>query len=257
MDIRGAVVLIAGGGSGLGEACARRFAAAGARVIILDLNSATGKALAESLGASASFIKADVGLESDVHQAMNEVSRAFGALHVAINVAGIGSPEPILAKEGLQPFAHFERVMRVNLYGTYHIMRMAAALMARNKPNGEGERGVIINTASIAAYDGDVGQAAYAASKAAVGALTLPAAREFAPLGIRVMSIAPGLFETPLLEALPAAERDELGRHAPFPSRLGRPEEYAHLAQAIVENPMLNGEVIRLDGAARLGTLRG
>lgn len=252
MELNGSVALVTGGASGLGEACVRRFVAQGARVAVLDINSATGKALADELGEAVHFIKTDVGVESDVYQAVNEAARLFGALHIAVNAAGIGNAERVLGNDGPMPLSRFERVIQVNLIGTFNVIRLAAGIMAINAPTPGGERGVIINTASVAAYEGQVGQAAYAASKAGVAGMTLPIAREFARIGVRVVSIAPGIFDTPLLEALPESARETLGRQVPFPPRLGRPAEYAHLAQAIIENEMLNGEVIRLDGALRM-----
>lgn len=252
MELNGKVALVTGGASGLGEACVRRFVAQGARVAILDINSATGRALADELGNDVRFIKTDVGVESEVYQAVNEAARMFGTLHVVVNPAGIGNAERVLGPDGPVPLSRFERVIQVNLIGTFNVIRLAAGIMANNAPTPGGERGVIINTASVAAFEGQVGQAAYAASKGGVASMTLPIAREFASLGIRVVSIAPGIFDTPLLEALPESARESLGRQVPFPSRLGHPAEYAHLAQAIIENEMLNGVVIRLDGALRM-----
>ena len=252
MELQGKVALVTGGASGLGEACVRRFVAQGARVAILDINSATGSALADELGVSARFIKADVAVESDVYQAVNEVARAFGSLDIAVNCAGFAPAERVLGKDGPMQLSRFERTIQVNLIGTFNVIRLSASIMEKNTPNAAGERGVIINTASVAAYEGQIGQAAYSASKGGIVAMTLPIAREFARFGIRVMTIAPGLFQTPLLSALPEPAQASLGQQVPFPSRLGRPEEYAHLAQAIIENEMLNGETIRLDGALRM-----
>jgi NAD(P)-dependent dehydrogenase (short-subunit alcohol dehydrogenase family) len=252
MELKGKVALVSGGASGLGEACARRFVKAGAQVYILDLNSATGKALSDELGDAAHFIKMDVAVESDVYNAINEIRSNAKKLHVVVNAAGIELPEPVLGDDGPIQLNRFERVIQVNLIGSFNVVRLAAAVMADNKPTADGERGVIINMASISAYDGQVGQAAYAASKGGVAAMTLPIAREMARHGVRVVSIAPGLFDTPLYEAMSQPVRESLVADVPFPSRLGRPDEYAHLVQAIVENQMLNGEVIRLDGALRL-----
>lgn len=251
MNLHNKTALISGGASGLGEACARRLTAAGARVFILDLNSATGKALADELGSTAHFIKMDVAVESDVYNALNEI-RHSGGLHIAINAAGIELAETVLGSDGPMLLNRFERVIQVNLIGTFNIIRLAAALMAENTPTDDGERGVIVNMASIAAFDGQIGQAAYAASKGGVAAMTLPIARELAQYGIRVVTLAPGLFDTPLYEAMSDEARRALTAGVPFPQRLGRPEEYAHLAQTVIENIMLNGEVIRIDGGLRL-----
>ena len=252
MELQGKVALVTGGASGLGAACVRRFVAQGARVAILDINSATGSALAEELGAAARFIKTDVAVESDVYQAVNEVARSFGTLHIAVNCAGFAPAERVLGKDGPMQLSRFERTIQVNLIGSFNVIRLSATIMEKNAPNAAGERGVIINTASVAAFEGQIGQAAYSASKGGIVGMTLPIAREFARFGIRVMTIAPGIFQTPLLAALPEAAQASLGQQVPFPSRLGRPEEYAHLAQAIIENEMLNGETIRLDGALRM-----
>ncbi|MBC7809872.1 MAG: 3-hydroxyacyl-CoA dehydrogenase [Burkholderiales bacterium] len=252
MQLNGSIALVTGGASGLGEACVRRFVEQGAQVVILDLNSATGQALKDELGAAARFIKTDVSLESDVHNAFSEIESAYGKLDIAVNCAGIATAERVVGKEGPMILGHFEKVIRVNLIGSFNVIRLSGALMMNNTPNAGGERGVIISTASVAAYDGQIGQAAYSASKGGIVGMTLPIAREFAKFGIRVMTIAPGLFDTPLMEALPEAARASLGQQVPFPPRLGRPAEYAQLAQAIIENEMLNGETIRLDGAIRM-----
>lgn len=252
MELQGKVALVTGGASGLGEACVRRFVAQGAQVAILDINSATGSALADELGLAARFIKTDVAVESDVYQAVNEVARTFGTLHIAVNCAGFAPAERVLGKDGPMQLSRFERTIQVNLIGTFNVIRLSASIMEKNTPNAAGERGVIINTASVAAFEGQIGQAAYSASKGGIVGMTLPIAREFARFGIRVMTIAPGIFQTPLLAALPDAAQASLGQQVPFPSRLGRPEEYAHLAQTIIENEMLNGETIRLDGALRM-----
>jgi NAD(P)-dependent dehydrogenase (short-subunit alcohol dehydrogenase family) len=252
MELQRKVALVTGGASGLGEACVRRFVAQGAQVAILDINSATGSALADELGPAARFIKTDVAVESDVYQAVNEVARTFGTLHIAVNCAGFAPAERVLGKDGPMQLSRFERTIQVNLIGTFNVIRLSASVMEKNTPNAAGERGVIINTASVAAFEGQIGQAAYSASKGGIVGMTLPIAREFARFGIRVMTIAPGIFQTPLLAALPEAAQASLGQQVPFPSRLGRPEEYAHLAQTIIENEMLNGETIRLDGALRM-----
>lgn len=252
MQLKESVFLITGGASGLGAACARRFHEHGAKVAILDINSATGSALAGELGDRATFIKCDVSVESEVNDAVHEVVKQLSGLHGAINCAGIAPGERVLGKEGIMPLSHFERVLQVNLIGTFNVIRLAGAVIAENEPNAAGERGVIINTSSVAAFEGQIGQAAYSASKGAISALTLPVAREYARFGIRVVSIAPGIFDTPLMAAMPEKVRESLGQQVPFPPRLGRPEEYAHLAQTIVENEMLNGTTLRLDGAIRM-----
>ena len=253
MIIQGKTALIAGGASGLGEATARALAAAGANVIILDLNAERGQAVAADIGESAHFVQASVTDEAGVQGAVDAAVGMFGGLHVAVNCAGIATPGRIVGRKGPLPLDVFRQVIDVNLIGTFNVMRLAAAAMFENEPDEEGERGVIVNTASIAAYEGQIGQAAYAASKGGVVGLTLPAAREFARWGVRVVAIAPGLFDTPLLAGLPEEARRSLGEQIPFPSRLGRPPEYAALVQHIIANPMLNGEVIRLDGALRMG----
>jgi NAD(P)-dependent dehydrogenase (short-subunit alcohol dehydrogenase family) len=252
MQIDGRVFLISGGASGLGAACARRFAAAGASVVVGDLNETSGQALAGELGARARFVAMDVTREEGVQLTIDAAVATFGGLHGAINCAGIGLAARTIGRDGPHPLADFVRVVSVNLIGTFNVIRLAAAAIARGEPASSGERGVIINTASVAAFDGQIGQAAYAASKGGIVGMTLPIARDLARAGIRVMTIAPGIFDTPLLGALPEPARQSLGQQVPFPPRLGRPEEYAALAQHIVENEMLNGEVIRLDGAIRM-----
>jgi len=257
MNLQNTTAIVTGGASGLGEATVRLLAEQGANVVILDLNQARGEALAEELGPQVKFHKTNVANETDVQAAIDLAVAAFGALHVAVNCAGVAEARKTLGKidgmYGPHSFEVFEKVIRVNLMGTFNVIRMAAFAMERNQPNVEGERGVIINTASVAAYDGQMGQAAYAASKGGIVGMTLPIARDLARSGIRVMTIAPGLFETPLMMGLPEEARLSLGQQVPFPSRLGRPPEYALLVKAILENPMLNGEVIRLDGAIRMG----
>ena len=252
MELRGAVALIAGGASGLGAAAVRRFAAGGAKVLILDKDADRGAALAAELGEAARFAQADVTDETGVKAAVDAALAAFGALHININCAGIGTALRTLGKNGAHPLDVFRQVIEINLIGTFNVLRLCAAAMANNAPNAEGERGVIINTASVAAFDGQIGQAAYAASKGGIVSMTLPIMRDLARDGIRVCAIAPGIFDTPLLRALPESVRETLPAHVPFPPRLGRPAEFAQLAQAIVENPMLNGEVIRLDGGMRM-----
>jgi NAD(P)-dependent dehydrogenase (short-subunit alcohol dehydrogenase family) len=238
--------LVAGGASGLGEATARALNARGARVTIADLNADRGAALAAELGGE--FVEADVTDEAQVQAAVD----AAGELRLAVSCAGIGWAERTVKKDGPAALAPFETVVRVNLIGTFNVLRLAAASMVANEPDPEGERGVVVMTASIAAFEGQIGQTAYAASKGGVAGLTLPAARDLARLGIRVCTIAPGLFDTPLLAGLPEESRAALGEQIPFPPRLGRPDEYAGLALHIAENAMLNGEVIRLDGALRM-----
>ena len=253
MQLDGRTVLITGGASGLGGACAGMVVKAGGCVVILDLNQAAGDEMAGRLGpASVRFVKGDVTNEGDVQRAVDTAVKEFDGLHGLVNAAGVGNAERVLPKEGVQPLDHFTRVIQINLIGTFNAIRLAAAAMASNQPNAAGERGVIVNTASVAAYDGQIGQAAYAASKGGIVAMTLPIAREFARMGVRVMTIAPGTFDTPLLAGLPEATRESLAVQVPFPSRLGRPEEFAGLVKHIFENEMLNGEVIRLDGAIRM-----
>jgi NAD(P)-dependent dehydrogenase (short-subunit alcohol dehydrogenase family) len=238
--------LVAGGASGLGEATARALSTRGARVTIADLNAERGAALASELGAR--FVEADVTDEGQVRTAVE----AAGDLRLAVSCAGIAWAERTVKKDGPAALAPFETVVRVNLIGTFNVLRLAAASMAANEPDPEGERGVVVMTASIAAFDGQIGQTAYAASKGGVVGLTLPAARDLARLGIRVCTIAPGVFDTPLLAGLPEEARNALGEQIPFPPRLGRSDEYAKLAIQIAENGMLNGEVVRLDGALRM-----
>ena len=246
MQLDGIGALVAGGASGLGEATARELTARGARVTLADLNEERGAALASELDAA--FVKTDVTEEEQVQAAVE----AAGGLRLAVSCAGIGWAERTVGRDGPAALQPFETVVRVNLIGTFNVLRLAAAAMAAGEPDAEGERGAIVMTASIAAYDGQIGQTAYSASKGGVVGLTLPAARDLARLGIRVCTIAPGLFDTPLLAGLPEDARRALGEQIPFPSRLGRPDEYARLACHIAENAMLNGEVLRLDGALRM-----
>lgn len=251
MQINHRVFIVTGGASGLGEATVRRLHGMGGQVVIADLNEASGAALVAELGERVRFVRCDVASEAD-GMAVVDAARAMGALAGLINCAGVGTPCKTLGKEGPHPLSVYEKVIRINLVGTFNMIRLAAAEMDRQTPNENGERGVIINTASVAAFDGQMGQAAYSASKAGVAGMTLPIARDLARNGIRVMTIAPGLFETPMLMALPEEARVSLGMQVPFPPRLGRPPEYAQLVQQIIENPMLNGETIRLDGAIRM-----
>jgi NAD(P)-dependent dehydrogenase (short-subunit alcohol dehydrogenase family) len=246
MQLDGIGALVAGGASGLGEATARELAGRGARVTVADLNEDRGAALAGELGGS--FVQADVTDEAQVQAAVEAVD----GLRLAVSCAGIGWAERTVKRDGPAALQPFETVVRVNLIGTFNVLRLGAAAMAAGEPDAEGERGAVVMTASIAAFDGQIGQAAYSASKGGVVGLTLPAARDLARLGIRVCTIAPGLFDTPLLAALPEESRHALGAQIPFPSRLGRADEYARLACHIAENTMLNGEVIRLDGALRM-----
>jgi 3-hydroxyacyl-CoA dehydrogenase/3-hydroxy-2-methylbutyryl-CoA dehydrogenase len=250
MDLDGIGAIIAGGASGLGEASARELSARGARVLIADLNEERGAALADELGGV--FVTTDVTDEAAVERAVATAVEAFGGIRLALSCAGIGWAERTVSKRGAAKLAPFETVIRVNLIGTYNVLRLSAAAMERNEPDGEGERGAVVMTASVAAFDGQIGQTAYSASKGGVVGLTLPAARDLAKYGIRVCTIAPGLFDTPLLAGLPEPTRAALGKQVPFPPRLGRPEEYGRLACHIAENTMLNGEVLRLDGALRM-----
>jgi NAD(P)-dependent dehydrogenase (short-subunit alcohol dehydrogenase family) len=252
MEISDKVFLVTGGASGLGEAVVRHLAARRAKLLILDLNETRGRALAQELGSGTTFVRCDVSAEADVQTAVDRAVRDFGGLHGAVNCAGIGTPAKVLGKEGPGKLADFTRIININLIGTYNVIRLAAHCMSSQTPNAEGERGVLVNTASVAAYDGQIGQPAYAASKAGVVGMTLPIARELARFGIRCVTIAPGLFATPMMDALPPEVKDVLGKQVPFPARLGRPNEYALLVQQIIENPMLNGETIRLDGALRM-----
>ena len=252
MKISGSVAVITGGASGLGRATAERLAADGGRVALLDLPKSPGVDVARTLGQSALFTPADVTNAEEVTAALELTVQRFGALHVLVNCAGIGTAEKTFGKRGPADLGGFKRVIEINLIGHFNCIRLAAPHMAKNQPNEDGERGVVINTASVAAYDGQIGQAAYSASKGGIVGMTLPVARDLAELGIRVCTIAPGIFDTPLLSTLPEPVRISLGKQVPFPPRLGRPTEYAALAAHIIENGMLNGETIRLDGAIRM-----
>jgi NAD(P)-dependent dehydrogenase (short-subunit alcohol dehydrogenase family) len=251
MQISGKVFLVTGAASGLGEATARMFVGRGAKVVLADVNPA-GEALASELGAAAHFVRTDVTQEIDGIRAVTAAREHFGALHGLVNCAGIAPGEKIVGRDGPHSLETFTRTIMINLVGTFNMLRLAAAEMQRNEPMTDGERGVIINTASISAYEGQIGQVAYAASKAGVAGLTLPAARELARSGIRVVTIAPGIFITPMMAAFPQNVQDSLANSVPFPARLGRPDEYATLVATICELTMLNGEVIRLDGALRM-----
>jgi NAD(P)-dependent dehydrogenase (short-subunit alcohol dehydrogenase family) len=250
MLIKNSVFLITGGASGLGEATARMAAENGGKVVLADLQADRGDKLARELGGR--FVKCDVTSEADGKAAVELAVKEFGGVHVLVNCAGIGTAERTLGKEGPHNLAHFTRVVTINLIGTFNMIRLTADAMAKAGPNAAGERGVIINTASVAAYDGQIGQAAYSASKGGIVGMTLPIARDLSRNGIRVCTIAPGIFETPMLLGMPKDVQDALGKMVPFPPRLGRPVEYAQLARAIIENEMLNGETIRLDGAIRM-----
>jgi len=260
MNLQHATALVTGGASGLGEATVRLLTANGANVVIADLNEERGNALAAELGETVRFQQTDVTNESDVQAAVELAVDTFGGLHINVNCAGIAEARKTLGKVdgvyGAHSLAAFQKVIAINLIGTFNVLRLSALAMEQNPPGSEpfaGERGVIINTASVAAYDGQMGQAAYSASKGGIVGMTLPIARDLARSGIRVVTIAPGLFETPLLLGLPEEARISLGQQVPFPARLGRPAEYALLVKSILENPLLNGEVIRLDGAIRMG----
>lgn len=252
MQLKGRTVLVTGGASGLGSAAVDMIVAQGGNAVIIDLKTDEGEAKVIQHGTKVRFAKADVTKEDAVVAAIGLALQEFGRLDGVVNAAGIPAAERVLGREGVQPLEHFTRVIQVNLIGTFNVIRLAAAAMSDNPPSDGGERGVIVNTASVAAFDGQIGQAAYSASKGGIVALTLPIAREFARIGVRVMTIAPGTFDTPLLAALPEAARVSLAQQVPFPSRLGRPDEYASLVRHIFENEMLNGEVIRLDGAIRM-----
>jgi NAD(P)-dependent dehydrogenase (short-subunit alcohol dehydrogenase family) len=252
MQIGNHVFLVTGGASGLGAATARLLAAEGGSVVIADLDRFAGEKLVAELGPAVRFALTDVTSENDAQAAVDLALQAFGHLHCLVNCAGIAPSEKVLGREGPHRLDSFAKTININLVGTFNMIRLAAAAIAREAPGADGERGVIVNTASIAAFDGQIGQAAYAASKGGVAALTLPIARELARSGIRVVTIAPGIFETPMMAAFPQEVQDALAKSVPFPPRLGRPAEFAALVRHIVENPMLNGETIRLDGALRM-----
>lgn len=253
MQIDNNTFLITGGSSGLGAACARRLVNHGGNVVIADLNEIDGVTLAEELGAKGRFVRTDVTSEADAQAAIDLALREFGELHGLIQCAGILGAARIVGKEKPHDLALFERMLRVNLVGTFNMLRLASVVMSAVAPNEDGERGVIVNTSSVAAYEGQIGQAAYAASKGGVAGLTLPAARELASFGIRVVAIAPGVFDTAMMSAAAVEMRQSLVQQIPFPQRLGRADEFAQMVQAVIENPYLNGAVIRLDGAVRMG----
>lgn len=252
MDTSTTVALVTGAASGLGNATAKRLVSLGAKVVIVDLPSSNGAQAAAELGENARFAPADVTSEADIKAAVELAYSEFGGLNLVVNCAGIAIAKRTLTKEGAHSLEAFQKVITVNLLGTFNVIRLASERMQHNEPNAKGERGVIVNTASVAAFDGQIGQAAYSASKGGVAGMTLPIARDLSRVGIRVMSIAPGLFLTPMLAGLPEVVQKELAQHVPFPNRLGDPDEYAQLVVSILENPMLNGEVIRLDGALRM-----
>jgi NAD(P)-dependent dehydrogenase (short-subunit alcohol dehydrogenase family) len=252
MQVSDSVFLVTGGASGLGGATARMLVAGGGKVLIADLKEAEGNALAAELGASAKFVRTDVTDEASAKAAVAGALDGFSRLHGIINCAGVVHGEKVVGKEGPHALATFARTININLIGSFNITRLAAEAMSRNAPNAGGERGVIVFTASVAAFDGQIGQPAYSASKAGVVGMTLPIARELARYGIRVMTIAPGIFETPMVGQIPPDIAESLGKMVPFPPRLGRPEEFASLVGEIIRNEMLNGEVIRLDGAIRM-----
>jgi NAD(P)-dependent dehydrogenase (short-subunit alcohol dehydrogenase family) len=254
MKMQDVIAIVTGGASGLGAGTAKRFVDYGARVMILDCDEEKGRSLSAKLGESARFSGADVSKEDDIQRTLEYTAAEFGRLNVLINCAGVGIAIRTTSSRGPHPLEQFETVIRINLIGAFNVIRLASTLMAENGPFDSGERGVIVNTASVAAYEGQIGQAAYSASKGGLIGMTLPIARDLARYGIRVCTIAPGIFDTPLLGNLPEDRRASLGAQMPFPQRLGLPAEFAQLAQQIVENEMLNGETIRLDGALRMGS---
>lgn len=252
MQIENKTFVVTGASSGLGEAVARRLLEKGAKVALADINTERGVLLAQELGENAHFFTTDITNEASAIACMEATQQSLGAIYGLVNCAGIPGAERVLGRKGVHPLESFSRALNVNLLGTFNMVRLAAQAMDNNAVLDTGERGVIINTASVAAFDGQVGQAAYAASKGGVCAMTLPLARELARIGVRVMTIAPGIFKTPMMEVLPQEVQDSLGAAVPFPPRLGEPQEYASLVQQIIENCMLNGEVIRLDGGIRM-----
>lgn len=253
MEMKDCVAIVTGGASGLGEASVRNIVTKGGKAVILDLNDERGSALVEEYGEDhVLYLNTDVTKEDDVQLAISQAIEKYGYINTVINCAGIAIAKKLISKKGVHGLAEFSKVIAVNLIGTFNVIRLSAERMKENTTNENGERGVIISTASVAAFEGQIGQVAYSASKGGVAAMTLPIARELAADGIRVMTIAPGLFHTPMFDTLPEAARESLGAMVPFPSRLGFPSEYAKLTESIIENPMLNGEVIRLDGAIRM-----
>lgn len=253
MQISDTKAIVTGGASGLGEAAVRNIVSSGGKAVIFDLNKERANKLIAELGAEkVYFLVTNVTSAAEVEANTVKAKEFLGRINLLVNCAGIATPGKVLSRKGMMPLDQFEQVVQVNLIGTFNVIRVVSAHMAENEPNEDGERGVIINTASVAAFEGQIGQAAYSASKGGVASMTLPIAREFAGKGIRVMAIAPGLFETPMFETLPEPAREALGKSVPFPNRLGLPSEYAKLVESIVTNPMLNGEVVRLDGAIRM-----
>lgn len=252
MQIQTCRAIVTGGASGLGEATIRNIVQNGGKAVIFDQSEENGLRLQNELGEAVLFLKADVTIDEDIQEAVSKAAAFMGGVNTVVNCAGIGIAEKVLGRNGVHNLSLFSKVIHVNLIGTFNVIRIAAEKMTSNKVNEQGERGVIINTASVAAYDGQIGQAAYSASKGGIVGMTLPIARELARYGIRVMTIAPGLFHTPMFDTLSQEAKDSLGKMVPFPSRLGFPSEYAQLVQSIIENPMLNGETIRLDGAIRM-----
>ena len=252
MKITEARAVITGGASGLGNGVARHIVAAGGQVTILDVQEGPGQAAAAALGSAARFVKCDVTSEAEVIAAMATAAQSMGSINLLVNCAGVVGAGRVLGRNGPMAGDFYTKVIHINLIGTFLCDKAAAALMQNNTPNADGERGLIVHTSSVAAFEGQIGQAAYSATKAGVMGMTLPLAREFAAFGVRVMAIAPGIFQTPMVAGMPQSVQDSLGKQVPFPSRLGRPEEYAQLVQAIFEIPMLNGETIRLDGAIRM-----
>jgi NAD(P)-dependent dehydrogenase (short-subunit alcohol dehydrogenase family) len=254
MEIAGKVFLVTGAGSGLGAATARTLAAAGAKVVLADVNREAGAGLAAELGTSACFVATDVADEASAVNAVNTANSVFGGLHGLVNCAGVAPAEKVVGRDGAHKLETFARTININLVGTFNMIRLAAEAMMKGEPDAGGERGVIVNTASVAAFEGQLGQAAYAASKGGIVALTLPVARELARSGIRCVTIAPGIMETPMLLGMAPEVQESLGKMVPFPSRMGKPAEFAALVRHIAENSYLNGEVIRLDGAIRMGS---
>ena len=252
MDMQACRAIVTGGASGLGEATVRNIVGKGGKAVIFDQSEENGKRLKNELGEAVLFLKADVTKEEDIQEAVNKAADFLGEVNTVVNCAGIGIAEKVIGRNGAHNLSLFSRVINVNLIGTFNVIRIVAENMSSNEVNESNERGVIINTASVAAFDGQIGQAAYSASKGGIVGMTLPIARELARYGIRVMTIAPGLFHTPMFDTLPQEARDSLGKMVPFPPRLGYPTEYAQLVESIIENPMLNGETIRLDGAIRM-----
>jgi NAD(P)-dependent dehydrogenase (short-subunit alcohol dehydrogenase family) len=253
MQLSNSTIFVSGGSSGLGKACVERLVQAGANVVIADLNEQEGEALCNALGEATRFVRTDVTSPSDVEQAVKQATDAFGSLHGVVSCAGILGAARVVGRKGPHDLDLFRRVVEVNLIGTFNVLRCAAAAMSQNDPDDEGERGVIVNTSSVAAFEGQIGQAAYAASKGGVASMTLPIARELASSGIRVVAIAPGIFRTPMMDAAPPLVLESLEQQTVFPKRLGEPADFAALVQHVFENPMLNGETIRLDGAVRMG----